>query len=674
MTELRVESLLMPAAALGPPNTLPPLQRLKAVSGGIQIHESVSEEARRYLGYGCGNGILPYGLQDDYDRKREKRALRVAVLENEHLRATFLLDYGGRLWSLIHKTSDRELLYRNPVFQPGNLAVRNAWFSGGVEWNAAVQGHSPFTCSPLFAAMLKSDAGYPMLRLYEWERIRGVPFQVDCHLPEDSPWLFVQVRVINAHDGEIPMYWWSNIAVPESPESRVLVPADAAYSFGYSGQMQRVPIPVPSAPDVTYPTNIGHSTDFFYDIPPGRRPWIAALDAEGRGLIQTSTSRQCGRKLFVWGMGSGGRRWQEFLSVPGHPYIEIQAGLARTQYECVPMPPRTAWTWTEAYGFIQASPEIVHGTDWPAAHEHVRAHLEQELPAHALEAASELGEAHLDRDPEMILQHGSGWGALERLRRERCGEGGFEAPGLPFEDTSIGGEQEPWLRLLDEGALPSASPAEHPGACMVQREWQELLEHAVGAGRGNHWLAWLHLGVMRYHTGDAEGAEQAWEQSLRLEPSPWALRNLAVLAREQGDTALSAERYRQARQYAPEQSALTRECFLALLAEGCAQEVIDLWQEASAEIRSNGRLRFLKARADLELGHFEEVESFLSGPIEIPDVREGEVALTDLWFLLHEKRLAAAEGSPVTDAIRERVREAFPPPQHIDFRMNTESL
>ena len=78
MTELRVESLLMPAAALGPPNTLPPLQRLKAVSGGIQIHESVPEEARRYLGYGCGNGILPYGLQDDYDRKREKRALRVA--------------------------------------------------------------------------------------------------------------------------------------------------------------------------------------------------------------------------------------------------------------------------------------------------------------------------------------------------------------------------------------------------------------------------------------------------------------------------------------------------------------------------------------------------------------------------------------------------------------------
>ena len=194
-------------------------------------------------------------------------------------------------------------------------------------------------------------------------------------------------------------------------------------------------------------------------------------------------------------------------------------------------------------------------------------------------------------------------------------------------------------------------------------------------GRGNHWLAWLHLGVMRYHTGDAEGAEQAWEQSLRLEPSPMgAADNLAVLAQEQGDTALSAERYRQARQYAPEQSALTRECFLALLAEGCAQEVIDLWQEASAEIRSNGRLRFLKARADLELGHFEEVESFLSGPIEIPDVREGEVALTDLWFLLHEKRLAAAEDSTVTDAIRRRVRETFPPPQHIDFRMNTESV
>ena len=40
----------------------------------------------------------------------------------------------------------------NPVFQPGNLAIRNAWFSGGVEWNMGIRGHSVYTCSPVFAA------------------------------------------------------------------------------------------------------------------------------------------------------------------------------------------------------------------------------------------------------------------------------------------------------------------------------------------------------------------------------------------------------------------------------------------------------------------------------------------------------------------------------------------
>ena len=67
----------------------------------------------------------------------DRVGFRVAVLENDHLRATFLLELGGRLWSLLHKPTGRELLSVNPVFQPANLAIRNAWFSGGVEWNIA---------------------------------------------------------------------------------------------------------------------------------------------------------------------------------------------------------------------------------------------------------------------------------------------------------------------------------------------------------------------------------------------------------------------------------------------------------------------------------------------------------------------------------------------------------
>ena len=56
---------------------------------------------------------------------------------------------------------------------------------------------------------------------------------------------------------------------------------------------------------------------------------------------------------------------------------------------------------------------------------------------------------------------------------------------------------------------------------------------------------------------------------------------------------------------------------------------------------------------------------------EIEDLREGEVALSDLWYRMHEQRISAAEGIPVDDNLRERVRSEFPPPAAIDFRMAT---
>ncbi|WP_344841667.1 DUF5107 domain-containing protein [Nonomuraea dietziae] len=47
---------------------------------------------------------------------------------------------GGRLWSLVELSTGRELLHRNPVIQPANLALRDAWFAGGVEWNLGTTG------------------------------------------------------------------------------------------------------------------------------------------------------------------------------------------------------------------------------------------------------------------------------------------------------------------------------------------------------------------------------------------------------------------------------------------------------------------------------------------------------------------------------------------------------
>jgi hypothetical protein len=77
--------------------------------------------------------LLPYSVQQAYTRGGSQQGHPVAVLEDELLRAVFLLNLGGRLWSLVHKLSQTGLLANGPSLIFCNLALQNAWFRGGVE-------------------------------------------------------------------------------------------------------------------------------------------------------------------------------------------------------------------------------------------------------------------------------------------------------------------------------------------------------------------------------------------------------------------------------------------------------------------------------------------------------------------------------------------------------------
>src|SRR5436190_21925709 len=133
-TSLQRTEIVLPAASLGPANPLPPLASLQEIHDVENLGELPADLAAG-VRYGRLPATLPYLVQDSYDRELTPRALPALVLENDRLRATVLPGLGGRLYSLWHKGSSRELLFRNPVFQPANLALRNAWFAGGVEWN-----------------------------------------------------------------------------------------------------------------------------------------------------------------------------------------------------------------------------------------------------------------------------------------------------------------------------------------------------------------------------------------------------------------------------------------------------------------------------------------------------------------------------------------------------------
>ncbi len=658
MNSLRIEELALPGARLGAENPLPELANVGGANTPMKISPEIPEEDRKYFGYGANRSILPYPLQTDYDRTRMPRRFRAVVMENEILKATFLPQLGGRLWSLYHKPLSRELLYVNPVFQPANLALRNAWISGGVEWNMSFCGHHPFTCAPLHTARVMDADGNQILRMYEWERLRGLLFQMDVSLPPGSPVLLVRVRLVNGNPHEIPTYWWSNIAVPQNEGHRVLVPANWAMSFGYGGELARIPVPYgKEGRDNSYPTHIESSNDFFFRLPDNVAPWITALDGQGKGLFQTSTSNLRGRKLFVWGTSAGGQRWQEFLSEPGHPYTEIQAGLGRTQAECVPMPALADWAWMEAYGLLEADADCVHGRNWDEAVAHAGRKIAEVISPEALERR--LAETALlaDTPPVEILQLGSGWGALEELRRAKQGERPLGKPGTPFPVESLTARQQPWKVLLETGCFPATEAGWEDPNWVIQKPWLELLEEAVAAG-SDHYESWFHLGLMAFAQGSIDQARTAWERSLALFRSPVVLRNLSVLAAWEGDQENRVKLIKEAWERAPEVSPLAIECLNALLEADLSKEAAGMAETLPAPIREHGRVRLILGKAWLQLGEMDKLRQLFDSGWEVEDLKEGDNSVSDLW-IAYQRALEPA-----------RYHDDPPPvPPRFDFRM-----
>ncbi|GAA1963125.1 DUF5107 domain-containing protein [Catenulispora subtropica] len=576
----------------------------------------------RSLEYGRPTTLLPYANQDSYTRKRTVREVPSLVLENERLTATFLPGYGGRLWSLVHRPTGRELLHRNPILQPANLALRDAWLAGGVEWNLGATGHWPLTCAPLHAVRLTAADGTPVLRMYEFERLRRVVVTVDAWLPPESEVLLVHVSLHNPATEETPVYWWSNIAVPQSPDVRVVAPAERAFHFDYEAQLKLIGFPGSAGGDQSYPARFTKAADFFMDIPAGERRWITALDARGTGLVQTSTDRLIGRKLFQWGNSTGGQRWQEWLSGPDAEYIEIQAGLARTQLEHLALPGGETWEWVEAYGLLEADPAAVHGT-WDEARDEVAGALERLVPRKDLDAAlvEARGFAAESATPE-VLHRGSGWGALE------IAAGELPADGLhPF--GSCDSEQQPWLDLFLTKRLPV--PADDvPAAAVRGAKWRSLLETSA-----DDWHSLYHLGLLRLADGDCDGAREAWDRSVTEHPNAWALRGLAHLAAspaERADLLLAAHRLQ------PGLRELTVETLQALLAAERAGEALEVVAGLGADDRDHGRVRLHTAQAALAVGDLERVRTLVDEGISVDNLQEGEASLDTLWLAVYPDR------------------------------------
>ena len=674
---LTYEQVPMLCADLGTPSAIPDVRWL---GGGnpapARVDPGMPAEEGAWVHQGHVHTSLPYTMQDGYDRKLKQSSLKMAVLENDFLRAEFAVELGGRLWSLYSKTEGRELLFRNNVFQPANLALRNAWFSGGVEWNCGVIGHHYHTASPLFSAHYKNKAGGETLKMWEYERKRGLVYIVRAALAEDV--LLVRVTVENPHEGSTYVYWWSNMAVEQHEDTRVIVPAERYYTYGRGedgrNEAHRTPVPDYGY----YPARHSFAYDYFFQIPGDRQKFEAAVEGDGRGFVQFSTPNLIGRKLFVWGTESqGGRTWNRWLSHDDRYYAETQAGLLHSQMEHRPMAGKTAYEWTEGYAALTGDAALFHNPDIRQA----SAYTENILTLGGRFALVNHADAYFEPEAaeagaETVDHLGSGWGALTELY---LGHRLTDRASFPPESIAEGSPERDFLTLKETGSLPEKSPVLTEGYS---------IDYFGGAAGGailsalenspvKDWYAWLELGCFYYEQRSFDAAEAAFKKSLGCAENPLAQAALAKLFAAKGRAAEGLPLMKRAAELCTsaggEYVRMVIEAAAYVRSHGTPEEAEEIIRAAVAEhpaYLENGRIALLYIQSLVNQGRLDEAEVLLRRVPEVADMREGEVSTSAVWLELFREKIARDERRSADDIAPDEVFDRYPVPAQIDFRMS----
>lgn len=692
--KIKTEILTIKGAPLEGTNPLPSFRSRKPAQ--YPVSDRFPEHLKTTLG--TYTKVLPYLVQDRYSRKRLPLKLKTFILENEHLCARFLPEYGGRLYSLFDKDKKQELLYVNPVIQPGNLAIRNAWLSGGIEWNIGNLGHTYTTCDNVFCAILTDNDGNDFLRIYEFERLKSIFWQVDFHLPDGAPYLMAHARMVNPFDQDTTTYWWSNIAVPDTGSTRVLASGKKIMSFtGGNCDYERLPY-IDSMPglDLSYPSNAPRSFDYFIQENfENESTWEAAAYPGGLVFYERSTAPLYYKKLFGWGNHHAGKHWQEFLADgPGTGYYaELQAGIAPSQLHDKLLPAHGCYEWTQCFGGVNLDPDLLFAEDFDSACDYFDQNLNRFLNAEDIcrldEKLKKLADTPVTAAD--IRHHGSGFGALEALRMEKYNDG--QVPNsMYFPLSSITKTEYPWLHLLQTGILPTEHERTVPDSYMISEKWMPLLKTSLEKENGKTWYSLLHYGVAVYeynsHTRLAncvydkaedalqiQNARDAWTASVSLTPNVWAYRNLAVLEKQCGNLTLAEEYYDKALRLEGvfDDYALVSEYLIFLIELGKHAKVWEIFNTLPANCSAKDRIRISAAYAAVRLDELDYLEQFFKE--EHHDIREGEVSLTDIWFEFCARRMARERGIDINDidAMQVLLDEAWdtcPPAPEIDFRMS----
>lgn len=659
---IRQEKMTIPGSR-HPKNTNIPMFQEQNRTKKVHIEADIEDRFKEYLGFEAAPRFLPYTIQDRYDRNCTMEERQTILLENDILRAVFLPEFGGRLYSLYHKQLERELLFKNPVIQPANLAILDAWIAGGIEWNAGQFGHAFTTCDTLFTGVLTDDDGNEFLRMYEYERCHNIFWHVDIHLPAGSETLNVYVRMVNDRDEDTSAYWWTNIAVPETEKARIYSGTDEVLYFDLEEQKfgkGQLPV-IGSAPDIdaSYPARFRYASEYFFQTPETEvSPWEACVYPDDFVFYERSSRSLRYRKMFCWGTHQGGQHWKDYLSEKGKgDYIEIQGGLSRTQCHGMVFPAHSEIEFVQCFGAMKTDTSRYYEKCWQEGKELLSDEVSTHISAEDTALLFDELRKYRDHTPERLLTYGSGYGALERIRREKQQERSIPE-GFLFPKDSLTKEQAPWLQLLETGRYESSGEGCCPVSYMVQPEWKVMLEKSLTEKESDSSEAWLQFGIMLTEEGRYDEAAAVYERLLEKEDQFLACRNLAYIYREQENTEKALALYEKAVNLtdSPDAVLVCLEYLRLLRREKQYDKMWEAYESISAKLKADERIYLEGVFAALYTDRLSLVEPAFHR--EYSNIRESNTDLSFVWNEYHRRKYPE-----ITDTERR-----YPVPYELDFR------
>jgi len=266
------------------------------------------------------DGVYPYVSFVETSDRPVLKQYGFVVLENAKLRVTICPDRGGRVTSIVHKGSGKEVLYAPDVIRPTRILPRFGFVAGGIEVSFPIS-HSPVQNDPVLYRIDRTNTR-SYVTCGERELRFGMQWSVEYSLEPDDDFLTQRAVFRNPGRSAHPWMSWSNAAVPSAPDTQYHFPRGRVLAHSSTLAV------IDWRP--TQEADIAEMTGFFWETKDANA-FGAFTPSFGAGLYHTADERVApGMKLWSYGVGKD-RAWATLSSARNDPYAEIQGGPIRDQ-------------------------------------------------------------------------------------------------------------------------------------------------------------------------------------------------------------------------------------------------------------------------------------------------------------------------------------------------------